>query len=399
MPNININRRVLYRSSQRASNTPSQIGTYISGVFDVSNYTSVNTTISNPTATSLRVFQNIHTLSPCGVYNNTYLTGRDNNTSTRRYIVNTHDSESWGIGPSLMNYNGAGSDYISAIMGNATGFNDTTLYLWSGNSTLVATGSGVLPTPNVGDVIEVTLTVNVNVYTATAKNITQNSSLQTLTYTDTYTSGVLIVTRALCYTGTRLFGGDYTLTTINESTQEYVYSDLLFVSNSKGVGAYCGSVSNKAIEALKAANPTKRIVNNSGFNDTTSRFLLKNTELLAYKAKVVVLYDFTNDTRFPTVPTGTNLDTLINTHTANGSIVVCINSTSEGVGGVDATITNAIAVTKFAAPKYYDSYTPSQTAGFLKVIYDSGDHVHPNALFNTTILQGLLQQIITDWLP
>lgn len=377
-------------------NAPTPIGTYLTGVFNTSNYTAVNTTISNPTASTLKVVQGTHTLNPCGVYNNTYLTGRDNNISTRRYVVNNLNSESWGIGASLFNYNGAGSDYISAIFGHA--FNEGTFYICTGNFTVLTSGAGVLPATQVGDTIEINLTVNVNVYTATVKNITQNSATQTLTYTDTYTSGVLAVTRTLSYPATRLLGGDYTLSKIDESTAEYKFCDLLFVSNSKGVGAYCGVVSNKAIEAVKVANPTKRIVNNSGFNDTTNRFLLKNAELLAYKAKVVCLYDFTNDVRFGVGGnTSANLDTLISTHTANGSIVVIINSTCEGSGGVDATISNAIAVTKVIGSKYYDSYTPSQTAGVLQASYDSGDHVHPNGSFNTTVLQPLIQSIITTW--
>lgn len=388
---------ILLMKSGSVAPVPSVIGTYITGVFNTSNYTNVTATMSNPSPTTLRLVQSTHTLGYSGAYNNTYLTGRDNNTSTRRYIVNTKNSESWGIGPSLMNYAGGGSDYISAIMGNGAGFNDRTFYLWNGAGNVIASGANILPTPAVNDVIEVTLTVNKNVYTATAQNITQGSAVHTLTYSETYTSGVMKATRALCYTGTRLFGGDYTLTTINESTQEYVYSDVLLISNSKGVGAYCGAVANKAIEVVRAANPTLNIVNSSGFNDTTSKYLLKNTELLAYKAKLVILYDFTNDTRYGS-PTGTNLDTLIATHEANGSIVVCINSTAEGSGGVNATTTNSIAVTKFIPAKYYDSYTPSQTAGVLKATYEAPDHIHLNALFNTTILQGLIQQAMTDWL-
>ena len=370
---------VFKRPSISAGNTPTPIGTYITGVFDVSNYTAINTTISNPTSNTLRVVQGSHTLAPCGVYNNTYLTGRDNNTSTRRYVVNNKNSESWGIGASLFNYNGAGSDYISAIFGHA--FNEGTFYICAGNFNVLTSGAGVLPTTNNGDTIEITLTVNVNTYTATVQNITQNSAVQTLTFSETYTSGVLQTTRTLSYQGTRLLGGDYTLTTINESTTEYKYCDFLFVSNSKGVGAYCGAVANKAIEGAKVDNPTKRIVNNSGFNDTTTRF-----------------YDFTNDVRFGiSGSTSTNLDTLISTHTANGSIVVIINSTAEGSGGVDATVGNAVAVTKVISSKYYDSYTPSQTAGVLKATYDSGDHVHPNGSFNTTVLKGLINQVITDW--
>jgi hypothetical protein len=387
-----------FLSSAPSEPAPAPIGVFLSNQYTVADYgKTANMTLTNPTATSLRFELPVHTLNDCSTWYTPYLTGRDNFSHLVPYRINVHNAESWGFGPSVLNYNGSGSDYLSGMVGCATGFNDTTIYLWTGSGNLIDTSFGVLPTPNVGDLIRATLTINVNVYTLTVVNVTQGNATDSISYEEVYTSGVLETTRALAYYGFRTFGGDYTVDQAdggwNVSTTEYRRPTVLFVSNSKGVGAYCGNVVNKAIEIVKADNPGMQIVNNSGFNDTSARMMLKNAELLDYQADLVIFYDFTNNTRFA-VPL-TDVDTLISTHKANGSKVVFINGTAEGAGGVDATISNtAVAGKDWDAT--YDSYTPSQTAGTLKAEYDSGDHVHPNAAFNADILAVLIQQAIDE---
>ncbi len=385
------NNQLWFNNGGAPANVPSPIGNFLQNQFTSSDFVATGLAKSNPTPTTLRLVQNSHTLGICSAYYSPYLTGRDNLTMTVNFTINTKDSESWGFGPSLCNYNGGGDDYISGIVGNATGFNDTTIYLWQGAGNLIATHGGTLPTPAIGDVIQCALNIDINVYTFTVTNLTQGGT-DTITFSETYTSGVLKTTRSLSYYGFRLFGGDYTINSWNVSTNEYLFSDILLISDSKGVGGYCGAVTNKAIQIIKANNPTKYIVNNSGFNDQADRITLKQAELLAYKAAQVWIMTGSNDIRFGIASYQTKYDAIIAAHQANGSTVKILNCLAEGSTGVDVTPANTYW-TSTGLP-IVDLYTPSQTAGLLKAIYNSGDDVHPNALCNTAVVAPGMQTIV-----
>jgi hypothetical protein len=374
-----------------AGNTPVQIGTFLQNQFTLSDFVATNLTKSNPTASTLRLVQNTHSLGICSAYYSPYLTGRDKFTMTVNFTINTHNAESWGFGPSICTYGGGGDDYLSGIVGNGVGFNDTTIYLWAGPSTLLSTHAGTLPTPAINDIIQCVLDVNINTYTFTATNLTQGGT-DSISYSETYTSGVMKTTRALSYYGFRLFGGDYTVNSWNVSTTEYKYSDILLISDSKGVGGYCGTVANKAIEVIKTNNPTKRIVNNSGFNDQSDRIALKQPELLAYKASQVWLMVGSNDLRFGVASYQAKYSAIIAAHQANGSTVKILNCLAEAATGVNVSPVNTYWGT--TGLTVVDLYTPSQTAGLLKAIYNSGDDVHPNGLCNTAVIATGMQTIV-----
>jgi len=386
MPNVNINRKAIL---QRGPVNPSPIGVVFSNDFSASSWTTQGAgTTWTYNASSIGSVGTSSTFTSLIRYNRWFLQS-ESYTITANVVVNSSTASdrflSIGIAgvstfSQLTNYQCA----LYAQSGATKGY--TEIYYWNGTS--VANSGASRLSFSVGDTIEYTVTYNSNTVTFSVRNLTTLSAFQTISYTNTtglvYPGASLTNFPNINQIAINNYYGDYTITNITYSDNQYKNVFLTLIGDSKSEGYYADTMANRIISILDYRLPNICQVA-AGSGNTTQDILNSLPEVLAQRPRYVILYIGCNDLRNGVLNATwqANYASIVSQLEAIGTIVYHQLPTPETVL-VQTDLTNYINST------YSASKIISVPAGWSNAIHLNADGIHLSILGNQLMADNIM---------
>lgn len=378
MPNININRRVIFQNRESYLGVP--IGGYLSKDFtgsgSLDDWTTVATTATfTPSASGLVITGGGATFGQYIKYNLIY-SALEKYNIVLTFIVDENTATSTGLWVGT---------YGASALGNccrffcATGASKGKVDIYSSTAvSLVQSATGL--NFNVGDRIRLTFDRNQQVFTATAENLTLGGTVSA-TYTIALTAVETASAAATIQYAIGNLRGTQTIESISITSQSLKKTWVNFVGDSITAGKFAGSLSNR-FSNMTMATSSKVYQVTGGPGDRTAYILNRMPEILLMNPKYVVLSIGKNDVRagVSSAVYTANYTSIRNQIAAAGITVIHLLSTPEDAL-VLTTLNNHInTMNSTYGDVVIDVFTPLKDgSNQLDAAYDSGDGIHPNA--------------------
>lgn len=321
--------------------------------------------------------------------------------SRRIRLAPTADGGGVGIGIHATN-----GDHLGKII--LTGANKGKLTIdtyRSGTLTNRATSSTALTYTNSSSTIELTFISSGMNYRVIASVIDGSGNYTgtpvSVEWSDPLTDGEIISKYIVGRSAIYHYGGSQLLTIDNYTVNEFVKSDVVIYSDSRGTGgAYAGSADNMWINQLTQAT-NGGVVALGGGGTATSNFANESAELLSFKPKVAVwdlgINDVVNSVALAT--TQANVLSFI-AACEKANIIPILNSVpyvATSYTGYSTYNTNVVALNAWMTGLGYVQVIDVRTAldggGILNPAYSATDGIHYNAaghrVVAKTVLNGL----------
>lgn len=358
---------------------PAVIGQLFTTSYSSNNYTESDSVTIEYRSSSLRFYG---ASSPSGrnLKYNSWVEDSENFVFESLWTIGPVGAGNYGFGITMTSLVGSGTDFGITIGTEVGGdYNNNAVV----NASVPLSGAGTMSQSiSAGNIVRVRFAFVGNVMNVEVRNMTKGVSIN-LSYTFPLDPPVTRF-KALWDIGFTFYGGDLEMSW-GISTTDYTQCDLLMMGDSKFVGLFAGgnAIGPRASDLWQAANPSKRIYNNSGGNEQTSHWILKLPEIIKYKPKRVLILAPSNNARTGVLTAQTQADLLLiyNTLTEQGIECWYQNPFLE-TGGVNQSglITAGAAV--FPANRIIPSpWTAPQAATYV----DASDGVHPNNIAQNVI--------------
>jgi len=203
--------------------------------------------------------------------------------------IGTISATSYGIGLGIRSYETGGA-YLGMVgsidLSTDASSGSVSIFTTSGSSLSLQTTSPTALPIVAGDVVQLTVTRNGDLFTVTATDLTRGTGPVTTNYEYTFSYPISAETPNRGKFAIFNFGGTQTVTSLQINSSTPVGADVMCVGDSKTAGYYAGTFAQAYCTALQSSF---RTVNESGGSDQTGDVLAVIPEIIALKPKAVIL--------------------------------------------------------------------------------------------------------------
>ena len=308
-------------------------------------------------------------------------------------ITGAASSTSSGVGIGLRSAQVSGAYYsIAANMDMTSNGTRGTLSIQTPSAVLASSSTQL--TFSAGDTIQLTLTRNQDLMTATVSDLTTGSAAVTVTYQFAFTY-LAAVTPNIGKFAIFNFGGTQTVTNLAVSTQAPKNADVVFVGDSKTAGYYAGTWLN--IWATQLQNNVKSFAL-AGGSDQTPDVLNDLPEIISIHPSAVVLNIGRNDIcgggGIPLPTTEANYASIVSQLQASNIAVYHLLPLYEPIGLCNQSAFTSWIQANYPAANIIDSGMENYAGTASNVL--APDNVHPNAFAEGLIYNAVLSTLLKN---